>query len=854
MPHRTDAKTILVVDDEPQVLAAMEDLFDDEYRVLLQTSPEAALKLVEEEADISAIISDQRMPGLNGHEFLGIASRMTDAPRILFTGYSDLEAVVAAVNKGQIFGYVTKPWNPQELRQVVHKAVQHFDLHRALLEEQRLLRHLMDSVPEAIFFKDKQHRFLRVNRAAGRQLGLRDPAAALGQRVRDFIEPERARPIEARERMIMRTGRAVVDAVERHGDRWMAATLAPVIGEHGENNGLVGIARDITDRMRMEERIARLTRIHAVLSGVNALIVRVRDQTQLFDDACRIATGQGQFGEAWIGLLDSGRIVPAVANGVDLGALLPVAVSLDTAGDAATRGDTLAQAISAVLQDLVPVAACDGIDGLTTLVLPLLTGGVAVGVMVLSAAEKDRFDAQEVALLREMAGNISFALDHLHNARRLDYLAFYDGLTGLANRRLFTDRLSQHLNAAHQERRMAVVLVDLERFRGINDSLGLDIGDEVLRLVAGRLAAVAANTDALGRMGADCFALMLPDMKSAADVLHQVRERILPVFDPLFEAGGEQLRLSARVGAALFPDDAQDGETLYAHAEMALKKAKDTRERLLFYAAGMNKHMTQELRRETQLRTALDHDQFVLHYQPKIDLRDGRITGLEALIRWNEPGGGLVGPGEFIPLLEELGLIHEVGAWVMDQAVVDFRAWRDQGLNPPRIAVNVSSIQLSRDDFVDAMTARLARDEAARACLDVEITESVLMRDIRTYIPKVAALRDMGLHVFIDDFGTGYSSLAYIARLPLTALKIDKAFVASIKDSAEDTTIVSTIISLAHSLGLTVVAEGVETPEQAKLLHTLCCDEIQGYLYSRPLPAAAVAVLLAAPPPGPALK
>ncbi|WP_049974324.1 EAL domain-containing protein [Azospirillum sp. B4] len=847
MPQGKDAKTILVVDDEPQVLAAMEDLFEDDFRVLLQTSPKAALKVLEREADLSAIISDQRMPGLNGHEFLGIASRLSDAPRILFTGYADLDAVVAAVNKGHIFGYVTKPWNPRELRQVVNKAVAHCELHRALLEEQRLLHHLMDSVPEAIFFKDRGHRFLRVNASAARELGINDPTVALGRRVGDFLEADRAEMLEAQERRVLETGRPLVDVVGRLGERWVSATVAPVKDEQGVGTGLVGIARDVTERMRLEERIARLARAHAVSSGINGLIVRVRDQQQLFVNACRIATGQGQFRQAWIGMLEKGRVVPVAADGVALDVLSAMPADLVPGGAARPLDHIVASALA----DMVPVAAVEGVDGLTTLALPLVVERAPVGVMALSALETDRFDAQEVALLREMAGNISFALDHLHKARRLDYLAFYDGLTGLANRRLFADRLAQQMARARSKRRlMAVILVDLERFRGINDSLGLDIGDEVLRETASRLAAAAAHADTVGRIGADCFGLMVPEVKSAADVAHLVRERILPCFDTLFAAGGEQLRLSARVGVALFPDDAADGEALFAHAELALKKAKDTRERLLFYAAGMNKRLAQALRRETHLRTALENRQFVLHYQPKIDLRDGSLTGLEALIRWNEPGSGLVGPNDFIPLVEELGLIHDMGAWVMNQAVTDFQCWRAQGLNPPRIAVNVSASQLGREDFVESMAARLDQDEAARACLDVEITESVLMRDIQACIPKIAALRKMGLRVYIDDFGTGYSSLAYIARLPLTALKIDRAFVASIDNSSEDTTIVSTIIQLAHSLGLKVVAEGVETAEQAKLLRLLRCDEAQGYLISRPVPAMDIEVMLANSPKG----
>jgi EAL domain-containing protein (putative c-di-GMP-specific phosphodiesterase class I) len=310
-------------------------------------------------------------------------------------------------------------------------------------------------------------------------------------------------------------------------------------------------------------------------------------------------------------------------------------------------------------------------------------------------------------------------------------------------------------------------------------------------------------------------------------------------------------RINAKVGIALFPDDGADADTLYRNAEAALKQAKARGERYLFYTQTMTEAVAGKLSLENQLRQALDNGEFVLHYQPKVNLVSAKITGAEALIRWNDPRTGLVPPGRFIPILEETGLIYEVGRWALRQALSDYLRWRAAGLPAVRIAVNVSPLQLRHRGFVDEIKQTIGIHAHAPAGLELEITESLIMEDVKHNIASLQAIREMGVSIAIDDFGTGFSSLSYLARLPVDTLKIDRSFVIEMTVAPEGLALVSTIINLAHSLKLKVVAEGVETEEQSRLLHLLACDEMQGYLLGRPVPAEMFeSTFLAAPAVG----
>ncbi len=633
------------------------------------------------------------------------------------------------------------------------------------------------------------------------------------------------------------------------GSRFVAVSGEPGFDASGRFTGYRGVATDITERKDAEIRIKRLNRVYAVLSGINTLIVRARDRDELFRGACRIAVDAGRFRMAWIGIADRDamELVPVASAGTtqDPATLVNQRFSLL---EPSPPGNALsARAIrekSVVFCNDVPndpdVVSKDEHakrGSRSMAILPLLVSDEAVGLLVLYAGEAGFFDDAELKLLTELASDIGFAIDHLGKQERIDYLAYYDDLTGLANRRLFLERVAQYMRSAvsggHQ---LAVAMIDLERFKNINDSLGQAAGDALLRQVAEWLTGVTGDARLLARVGADHFAGVLPHVKQGGDVARLLEKKMEAFVNHPFRLNDGVFRLAAKLGVALFPDDGADAETLFRNAEAALKKAKASGEHYLFYTQTMTAAVAAKLTLENQLRQALDNEEFVLHYQPKVKLANGKISGAEALIRWNDPRTGLVPPGRFIPVLEETGLIYDVGRWALRQAIADSLRWRAAGLPAVRIAVNVSPLQLRNRGFSAEIRQVVGIDAQAAAGLELEITESLIMEDITHNIASLQTIRDLGVSIAIDDFGTGFSSLSYLAKLPVDTLKIDRSFVIDMTVAPEGLALVSTIINLAHSLKLKVVAEGVETEEQQRLLRLLDCDEMQGYLFSKPVP------------------
>jgi diguanylate cyclase (GGDEF)-like protein/PAS domain S-box-containing protein len=597
-----------------------------------------------------------------------------------------------------------------------------------------------------------------------------------------------------------------------------------------------------------QERIERLSRIRSVLGEMNAAIVRIRDKQQLFEEACRIALKRGKFAMTWIGLLDetAQAIKPVASAGAEDGYLEGLNLSIDP-----NITKNLALAVEAIGRSAPVVCNDIATDGRmrpwrtaalergyrSNVMLPLMLEQRPVGVFALYSPERDFFDEEEMKLLVELAGDIGFALQTMEKQEKLDYLSYYDPLTGLSNRTLFHDRVNHALQAQRESGGIAALLfLDLQRFGIVNDTYGRQTGDTLLKLVAERLESVLRGRDYLARIDADTFATVLRDVKHEADVAHTLEQGILNALRQPFKTGGLEIRIAAQAGVALFPGDGNDAETLFRNAEAALSKAKNAGDVYLFYAPQMNARIAEQLKLENELRNAIVQEQFILHYQPRFDLSSGQIVGMEALIRWRHPERGMVPPGEFIQLLEETGMILDVGRWALRRAALEHVAWCSRGRLPPRIAVNVSPAQLRRRDFVDNVKDALAPVDRAAERIDIEITESMLMDDTKGSIDKLKAMQSLGLHVALDDFGTGYSSLSYLARLPINSLKIDRSFIMQMSKGPEQMAIVSTVISLARALNLKVVAEGVETEEQANLLRLLRCDEAQGYLYSRPVP------------------
>jgi len=721
---------------------------------------------------------------------------------------------------------------------------------RRIQEEQARLVAIIEATPDLIGTAMLDGRLLYTNQAGRLLMGIKDKDLSK-VRIQD-IHPDWAG------KLVMEEG---IPHAFSHG-AWSGETaiLGPdgreipvlqVILAHKGTDGTVEylstIARDITLRKVHEAKIKRLNRIYSVLSGINTTIVRVREEGELFREACRIAVELGRFTFAWIGKLDadSRQVTPVAQAGRDDGYLAQI--NLTSREDIAGNCPLIAQALTEAKPVVCNAIASDErmadwrSEALSrgyrsVVVLPLMLEGKPVGVIALYAAETGVFDEEEMRLLIEMAGDISFAMDNLRKEEKLNYLAYYDVITGLPNRTLFYDRLGQHLHDVRIGETVAVLAIDLERFRVINETFGRHAGDALLKQVAERLITMGVGVDHLARISADCFAVVLSNIREEADIVRFLESQVTAALSKPFTLEGQELRISARAGIALFPDDGKDADTLFRNAEAALKKSKLSGDKYLFYTPAFNARAAEKLTLENKLRRALEQEQLVLHYQPKVDLKSNQIVGLEALMRWNDPETGLVPPWKFIPLLEETGMIIEAGAWALAQAMTDYRAWQAKGLTAPRVAVNVSQIQLGRKDFVSTIE-RVVNSLGGGCGLEIEITESLIMQDVEANIQKLHAIREMGVEVAIDDFGTGYSSLSYIAKLPINALKIDRAFIINMTSNADDRSIVSAIISLAHSLNLRVVAEGVETHEQAKLLRLLKCDEIQGFLFSPGVPA-----------------
>jgi len=640
---------------------------------------------------------------------------------------------------------------------------------------------------------------------------------------------------KSREEILFKDGRII--------DRYSA----PVAGADGKYYGRVWYFRDITERKVAEARIKYLNRVYVVLSGINTLIVRVQDRDELFREACRIAVETGGFRMAMIAIVERNtmKIAPVASAGKDEELMTAIKGLLSSSEDAPKT--MVARAIGGkqpiVSNDMqsdpgVLLGRQYAEAGVRSMaILPLIVSGVAVGAITLYASETEFFHEEEMKLLAELAGDIAYAIDHIDNQKRLDYLAYYDVLTGLANRTLFLERVAQYMRSADSGgNRLAIGLIDLERFKNINDSLGRTAGDALLKQVAEWLTHKTGDANLLARIDADHFALVMPEVRQDGDLARLVEKTMEAFLQHPFRLNETVFRISIRVGIALFPDDGADADTLFRNAEAALKKAKASGDRYLFYTQKMTSAVAGKLTLENQLRQAIDNEEFVLHYQPKVNLVSGKVTSAEALIRWNDPRTGLVPPGQFIPILEETGLIYEVGRWALRQAIADYLRWRAMGLPAVRIAVNVSPMQLRSHDFIAEIEQKIGIDAHAADGLELEITESLIMADVKHSIASLQAIRAMGITIAIDDFGTGFSSLSYLAKLPVDTLKIDRSFVIEM-DAPEGLALVSTIILVAHALKLKVVAEGVETEKQSRQLLSLNCDEMQGFLFSKPVPA-----------------
>ena len=428
--------------------------------------------------------------------------------------------------------------------------------------------------------------------------------------------------------------------------------------------------------------------------------------------------------------------------------------------------------------------------------------------------------------------------------QRIRELADYDVLTGLPNRRLLRERFTQLLAVAERDAsEIAVIFLDLDHFKRVNDSLGHSVGDELLVEVARRLDGVVRRVDTLARLGGDEFIFAMPGFHTAAAA--EVARRLLDVFSRPFEVAGHELTVTPSLGISVYPSDGKDLEELLRNADAAMYRAKEVgRNAFQFYSSEMNTTTLDRLLMESNLRRALAQKEFVLHYQPLVNLETGLIIGVEALIRWLHPELGLIMPDRFIHVAEETGLINPIGDWVLCEACRQAQAWCDAGLAPITMAVNVAPVQFRQAGFVEVVAGALATSGLDANRLELELTERTVMHDADINLGTLSALHRMGVDLSLDDFGTGYSSLAYLKRFPVGKLKIDRSFVADLETDPDDWAIASTIVSMGRSLRMTVLAEGVEKPEQLALLRKMGCNMAQGYHFSRPTSAEEMADML----------
>lgn len=860
-----DPIKVLLVEDRPEDA----DLLVREMRARglrvssLRVDSAATYARALDEFSPDLILSDYTLPGFHGVDALETALRCRpDTPFIFVSGTIGEERAIQALKQGAV-DYVLKdnrarlvPAIERALRDVDERQARRAALHELEQSEQRF-RSIAEATQEWIWEIDASGVFTFCSSAVRGILGY-PPERLIGTNCLDIVSASSKPAMVALLREGIQRKRGWRDLVlhlrdASGGEHWLDNDALPLFASDGSVIGYRGVARDITQRRLQQDRIERLSRIQAVLSGINSAIVRVRGRQELFREVCRIAVAQGGFKLAWIGTVESGarKVLPLVAEGGDAHFLERLTELLGVREDhPGPIGEALRDKrimfrndIENGADELARAARAAGFRSM--LAAPLVVGDETVAVLALYSADSGFFDQEELKLLNDLQADISFALDYIDKEEQLTYVSYYDTLTGLANRQLFFDRLGQALQSAQsQGRGLAVVLIDLERFMRINDTLGRSAGDHVLKQIAVRLQHSIRDEGIAARVGGDRFAVLVPGLLGA-ELARWVDEHIVAVFAAPVLVESMEIGTAAKIGVALFPADANQADTLFANAEAALQRAKRSPDKFLFYSAEINAQLARRQDLRTRLRRAAAEQEFCLLYQVKVDLKTRRVQGVEALLRWQDAENGEVAPKEFVPVLEESGLIVDVGRWVFQQAALDAHFWRARGLRVPRIAVNVSEVQLRQPHFVQDVIATLQADHEHLTGVDVEITESMLAQNTASNVQKLLQLREAGICVFMDDFGTGYSGLSQIAHLPLDALKIDRSFIAGMAGSAEHLAIVSAVINLAKALGIHVVAEGVEVESQAEQLRDLGCDAAQGFLFGPPLTREGMAALLA---------
>lgn len=611
------------------------------------------------------------------------------------------------------------------------------------------------------------------------------------------------------------------------------------------------------------ERIARLNRILQVLSAINAAIIRIRDRDQLLQETCRIAVELGKFPFAWIGFVEPGEteVRPVAHAGGAHGFVKRARVTInpEEPEGAGVIGEAIRSGKHVVSNDVekdprlrIRLEDFRKLKVHSAAAFPLRIQSRVVGVLALNAAEPGFFDSEELALLDELAADTSLGLEQIEKDRQLNYLAYWDPLTNLPNRTLLEDRLRQSLYRAERfGTQVAVICLGLVGFARINATMGRAAGDQVLLAVAARLSATVRKTEPLAnigshiaRLGSHEFALVLDDIDSQA-LINEVADRIIEAMDEPVALEDGEAAISQHMGISIYPEHGSGAEDLLNRAQFAAHSQREEPVAgLAFYSPEKDTQAKARYALEADLRHAIDNQDFYLEYQPRVHAGTGRVIGAEALLRWNRPGHGRVPPDQFIPVLEETGLIGQVGEWVARTAFAQRWAWRQLLSETFVVSINASSHELRTPDYVSRIRRVRQSVGVPAQWLEIEITETGLLNGGNATMELLATLKDLGFRLSVDDFGTGYCSLSYLRQFPVDILKVDKSFINDIVRDEGALVIVRSILALAGAMKLTVVAEGVETEAQMRLLAQEGCDEIQGYFFSRPVAAKELPALI----------
>ncbi len=563
----------------------------------------------------------------------------------------------------------------------------------------------------------------------------------------------------------------------------------------------------------------------------------------------------------------------------DLARARAIALSEGTDADVATVDDLIARTDSydQQIRDALALYLAEGEQAVTEAASPLIDGAIQLteDLRALVIRQEASVSAQREAAARTsdrsfqvqlilgvvalMAGTLAGAtlvgrtrqLEHNIERRtkaeaRIRHLAHHDALTNLPNRTLLEERLADALAEAGRKGNMLALLhLDLDRFKRVNDVVGHALGDHMLQAVVERLTAIAPDADMVARVGGDEFTILLPEISRAQDAV-DVANRALEALRQPLTVDHREFHTTASMGISFYPNDADETDTLLRNADIAMYRAKEQgRDNYQLYAPAMHAQIAERMTLENELRRALEHGELVVYYQPQVEIANGRIVGVEALVRWQHPQRGLMLPGDFIPLAEESGLIVPLGTWVLRTACAQAKAWQEAGLPPIRVGVNLSARQFQQGNPSEVVELALQETGLDAHCLQLEITETVAMQDIDFTIATLSNLKKMGVQVAIDDFGTGHSSLNYVKRLPIDEVKIDRSFVRDLTTDSNDAAIVGSVVAMTHKLHLKALAEGVETEEQLAFLKKRGCDLVQGFLFARPMPAEAVEKMIA---------